>query len=393
MRMDALGSQAMGIPSSTHARCGSKTGWRTVANAATEKQRRAEAFWSITRLIEPLDREGAPPFIYTRSDGHPLLYGQSVNILFGKPGQGKSFVSLDVMREVIAKGGRVIYVDYEDRPHTVHDRAVSMGAEGEFMQVDCLRYVDPAFIEAHSWGAMEWLLEAPHPEYSLVVIDAAESAGCPSDGAAVMEWFEANVFPWWRAGAGVLLIDHTPKRKVQNDTVYGPIGSQGKLGAVKGVALLCFGTSWTRKRDGMITLAVHKDRAGYVGQQGATIATIDGKHVMENGRRILKLTVSEPHGGEDAAETADNVERTMLLALDDAGPQGIKGSANLRKAVGFRGEAVHAAMKTLEGAGLIYVDKSQGTHIYVITPAGKREVHGAGAPDLEYQEAPDGGVF
>ena len=58
---------------------------------------RADAFWTLTRMVEPMDHDGAPPMIYSRADLHPLLYGQQVNILFGKPGQGKSFITLDIM--------------------------------------------------------------------------------------------------------------------------------------------------------------------------------------------------------------------------------------------------------------------------------------------------------
>ena len=53
---------------------------------------------------------------------------------------------------------------------------------------------------------MEWLLAADRPELSLLVIDAAESAGCPADGASVMPWFEENVIPWYRQGIGVLIV-------------------------------------------------------------------------------------------------------------------------------------------------------------------------------------------
>ena len=359
-------------------------------------QERADSFWNLVRLIEPLDREGAPPFIYTRSDGHPLLYGQSVNILFGKPGVGKSYVSLHIMREVIAKGGRCIYVDFEDRPHTVHDRAQSMGLEGEFMKVDSIRYVDHEFFTPESEparaGAMEWLLEADHPEYSQLVIDAAESAGCPSDGGSVMAWFDDNVNPWYRMQVGVLVLDHLPKRKVQGDTVLGPIGSQAKLGNVKGTALLCSGTAWSRKRDGQITLTVHKDRIGYVGQQGATIATIHGNHVMENGRRVLRLSVEAPSVDTGAAGGED-VDRKVLITLLDAGPQGIQGQRMLRDAAQVKGQVLSESIKGLEAAGLVVVSRQEKAYIYAITEAGKREIIGGEEPEEPDASDDDGRIF
>ena len=52
---------------------------------------------------------------------------------------------------------------------------------------DDFRFVIPELVDAPNAlaEAQSWLCDAIDPSKSLVVIDAAESAGCPSDGASV----------------------------------------------------------------------------------------------------------------------------------------------------------------------------------------------------------------
>ena len=108
--------------------------------------------------------------------------------------------------------------------------------------------------------AQQWLADAPSPEFSLMVIDAAESSGCASDGSDVNPWIRKMVESWRSTGAGVLCVDHQPKRSEGRPD--GPIGSQRKLAAVDGAALAISGMPWTKRKGGKIILTNHKDRDG-----------------------------------------------------------------------------------------------------------------------------------
>ena len=97
--------------------------------------------------------------------------------------------------------------------------------------------------------AVEWLADAGI--YSLVIIDAAESSGAPSDGSSVTEWTKEKIAPFQSRNVGVLILDHVPKRRQERPR--GAIGSQHKLAKVDGAAIAISGKALdkdTRRRFG-----------------------------------------------------------------------------------------------------------------------------------------------
>ena len=80
--------------------------------------------------------------------------------------------------------------------------------------------------------ALEWAKGGDGP--TLVVIDSAESAGCPSDGADVAPWLSKLVLPFRDAGATVLVIDHVGKRRQSTRPYREPaqVSSRGRRSPV-----------------------------------------------------------------------------------------------------------------------------------------------------------------
>ena len=191
------------------------------------------------------------PAIMERSDNETLLYAQKLNSVFGIPGSGKSWVAAIAIDAAVFRGGRVILWDHEDSPQTFKRRTMMLGFD-PLQQADSFRYVTPAMANSQAAiaEAQTWLVGAVDPVFSLVVIDAAESAGCPSDGADVAPWYKSHVQPWRDANAGVLIVDHVPKQR--EDRPRGAIGSQAKLARIDGAALAISGAPWT-KRTGAIS--------------------------------------------------------------------------------------------------------------------------------------------
>ncbi len=341
-----------------------------VVSAEQAAAARADAFWDITRLVETFDSLNDPPSLLDREDGQILLYAGRTNTIFGKPGTAKSFLALVVMHRAMQQGGRVLLADHEDRPTALYERTVGMGIEGQFMDVTAFRYLDhELFAEEQGdarMGAIEWLKGAKNPKYSLVVIDAAESAGCPSDGAPVTAWLRSHVHLWATEGLGVLLIDHLPKRKTIGDDVIGPIGSQAKLAAITGSALEVKGTAWTRNRDGQVSLVVHKDRGGCLPRRGQPAATVTGEHLQ--GRLVLRVLA--PSADNVAAEGED-VERRILQVLQEAGADGVTGVKEVRSRVGLNATATDAARGRLVEAGLVESTKSGRTSVFTLSPKGE----------------------
>ena len=125
------------------------------------------------------------PSLLERTDGATVVYaGGKLTILHGTPGSGKSWIALIIANEAVLRGGNVLWWDFEDTPTTFKRRSLMVGFDPE-VQAESFKYVGPGMADSPlaKFEAREWLASAADPACSLVVIDAAESAGCPSDGA------------------------------------------------------------------------------------------------------------------------------------------------------------------------------------------------------------------
>ena len=235
----------------------------------------------------------------------------------------------------IRRGYKVVWWDFEDKPETLAARAAVLGGLDLATDPCKLMYLTPAVIEDPEalTHAITWLGDG------LLVLDAAESAGCASDGSSVTEWFTKHITPWrttcadeeGNGGATVLLIDHVPKRP--QGRPRGPIGSQHKLARVDGCALKIApsagGAIWTKRDPGTIYAVVDKDRPGDLPARGQIAAVIHGSYDHEG---AFKATISSPseaahEGGEDT------LQDELLRALAAKGPEGVVGARALRSLV------------------------------------------------------------
>ena len=306
------------------------------------------------------DDEGPPPTIIERSDGKPLLYANKLNGVFGLPGGGKSWIGIIALFEVLGLGGRVLWLDFEDRPPTFRDRSRSLGQEPA-NHGESLKWLPPTIMEdAESQAFAAAVAWVSAYEDGLVVIDAATQAGCPADGTGVEPWYVKHVDPWREVNAGVLLIDHVPKRN--EDRPEGPIGSTAKLGRVDGAALFVQGRCWTREKDGSLQLIVHKDRQGHVGAKGDTVAIAVGKH---NDKGILDIRFVPPSEAVDAQPVAD----ALLAALVENGGE-VVSMRVYRELVGGKAAVADAAMKLLVDAGHVESSKRGSSNVYLVTAEG-----------------------
>ena len=258
-------------------------------------------FEDFVRAVE--SKGETKPALLKRSDGATILYANRSNTIFAEPGMAKTWMGIEAALASVKLGGRVLWWDFEDKPDTFHDRGKALGKEElKILKGPNVAFVDYNLKELDELGAaaqalanaIVWLAEAG--KYSLVVIDAAESSGAPSDGAPVTEWFKEMIDPFRRRkrSVGVLVLDHVPKRR--QDRPRGAIGSQAKLAKVDGAAFGLSGRPWTKTKDGVMTLRLEKDRPGDVpGRPGSRVATITGRTV--NGK--LTITIDPPTNNDD----------------------------------------------------------------------------------------------
>ena len=311
------------------------------------------------------DLDLAPTAMLQRRDGTTLLYDGKLNFLFGTPGSGKSWLALYAIHEALLRGKRAIYWDHEDTPSTLKRRSALIGLDlADFWSEGQFKYLRPG-LDGSTLAmaeAMTWIAGGDGP--TLVVIDSAESAGCPSDGADVAPWLAKIVLPFLEAGCTVLVLDHVAKRK--EGRALGPIGSQHKLARVDGAALYVSGVPWTQKTDGHLVLTNHKDRHGQLPAPiGKAVARLIGTHEHDT----LTLSIVAP-------ETEDNLEEAYiptLRALVSAGPGGAYGQKAMRDLVTGRGNQKDKAIGDLVELGFIL--KTPGKKVrYTITALGLKEL-------------------
>ena len=213
--------------------------------------------------------------------------------------------------------------------------------------------------------AQQWLADAPSPEFSLVVIDAAESSGCASDVSDVNPWIRKMVEPWRSTGAGVLCVDHQPKRSEGRPD--GPIGSQRKLAAVDGAALAISGMPWTKRKGGKIILTNHKDRDGdLTAPNHQAVAVIVGTWSGEGDARAFGYSIEVPEAQEDA----EDMGMAILSSVAEAGAKGIMGKRAIRGLVAGSNAAIDRTIGGLVDAGLIAKTRDGKADLFTITVDG-----------------------
>ena len=246
----------------------------------------------------------APTAMLRRKDGATLFYDGKLNFLFGVPGGGKSWVALHCVHETLLRGQRAIYWDFEDTPGTLSRRSKLTGLDlVDFWRDDQFKYLRPGLNGSTlaMTEAMAWIADGDGP--TLVIIDSAESSGCPSDGTDVAPWLKKMVQPFLEAGCTILVLDHVPKRK--EGRPMGPIGSQHKLAKIDGAALFVSGIPWTQKTDGHLVLTNHKDRHGQLPAPiGKAVARLIGTYE----RGALNMSIVAP-------EAEDNIEESYIPTL------------------------------------------------------------------------------
>ena len=305
------------------------------------------------------------PAVLDRVDGVMVLPAGKLSWAYGLPGSGKSWLDLIAAHMAVLKGGYVLMMDFEDSKKTFQQRALLIGFDVR-VHADAIKWADQSLADSpeNVKRQQEWLASAPDPVMSLVVIDAAESSGCPSNGDDVNPWLGKMVKPWRDVGAGVHVTDHIPKRA--DGRPDGPIGSQRKLAAIDGIALVVSGIPWTRHKGGSITLTNQKDRTGEWGN-GATVAVIVGTyHTEADGQQSFAYTIEAPN----ATNTAEDTSMGILQAVEDAGPAGVSGSRNLVKVVGGKASTTYATINTLVDADLLNKTRVGKADVFTLTAAG-----------------------
>lgn len=246
--------------------------------------------WEFVDIGAILDGHWDPPTptIMRRSDGVGLLYPGRVHSIQGEPGGGKTWLALACAAEVMADGGLVLFIDYEDTPAAVVARLRQLGVADDVIR-ERFTYVRPdgPLIDKSGRIAAKTMSRLAAVNPTMTIIDsvgesiAAEGFN-PSDDAEVARWFRLLPRFMARTGSSVLGLDHVTKDGEKRG--LWAIGSQRKLAAIDGAAYTVqVIKAPTKGKDGHLKVLCAKDRHG-THQKGHQVADV---HVLEDGDRII----------------------------------------------------------------------------------------------------------
>lgn len=336
---------------------------------------REPSSWRPIPLNGELEDDAPPSVLNITGTTRHLLYPGSINSVFGETEAGKSWLSLLATREVIERGGRVLFLDYEDSPRRFLARMDAMGVDRDLVR-KLVDYVKPthalwnnrnnASTEAHA----DFVAMLRAHKYELGVVDTMT-------GAMSVEGLDplsmTDVEQVYRVlcgrivtetGAAVLVNDHVTK-STEGRGRYA-IGSERKLSGITGAAYYYELTRpWSRATIepvyGSADLKIAKDRAGWVRGGRAELSVV----------ATLNVT-AEPDGGiylqlVDPRDTVPTPPHELLLKVITAlrrFPGMSKGA--LEKEVGGKTATVRLALNWLVDRQVVRVDaRGNGQYLHL----------------------------
>lgn len=296
----------------------------------------------------------------------PVIPARRGMVLWAKGGTGKSLVLLRMVLDLVRRGVRVLYLDYEMTPDDLHDRLEEMGVENP-AELDGLHYAQlpslPGFDTPEGGKAVTRF--ASLVDADLVVIDTFARAveGEENDSDTVRDFYRMTGLHLKAAGRAFIRADHAGK-----DESKGQRGSSAKNDDVDLV--------WQLKvADGGYTLIRGKCRMGWV-PESVHLERHDAPYRIE-----VKGGKSYEPGASDCAKVLDEVgvpldmgyRKASEMVVAAGHPKPVR--AVLRSALKYRRER----SSTMHFVGdLVATESEKGA------PSKSRRTPGApsdGAPD------------
>lgn len=256
------------------------------------------------------------PEILSRQDGTGLFYPGQVNMLFGDPETGKTFVALAAIVEAINDGCKAAMLDLDHNGmESIVSRLIDMGANQDALSsLDFFRYKEPE----DGLDLTHTVADLQRWQPDIVVVDSIGellpiyglNSNSPDDFTLA---HTKALKPLAMAGASVVVIDHLAKNP--ESKAQGPTGTGAKKRAVGGTMLrVTTKEPFTPGKGGSSYLNITKDRHG--GLRAAS-PTGDGEPLAGTFhlRADSTYVIFAPAEGEQAPTTApeDDVDRLANL--------------------------------------------------------------------------------
>ena len=291
-----------------------------------EARRELEAAtsWQPADLRAALDGRltAEPPRYLSRTDGAKMLYPGKAHSFVGESETLKSWAAMLACADVLAQGGRVLYIDFEDVVATFAERMTALGADPDALRKRTV-YIRPDEALATERARRDLAETGARAKPDLIVIDGVTEAmalhGWDINSATDVAKYHALLLRrLTRTGAATLEVDHAGK-----DELRGAVGSQHKRAGIDGVVYVFRKKqSGGRGKLGLIRVGVSKDRHGYVRQnaEGDAFALFALDATSGDGSVIAEMREPDVHSYDPKGPTPDE---KIVAALKDAADAGL----------------------------------------------------------------------
>lgn len=205
------------------------------------------------------------PEVLRRSDGVGLFYSGQVNLIFGDPESGKSWVALAAAAEALREGGTALVLDLDHNgPVATTYRLSLLGAPlAALGDLARFRYVEPedsdhleqVVADVIPWRPTVTVLDSVGELIPLFRL----SSNSPDDFTLVHGRIMKPLAV--KAGTALIAIDHLAKNS--ESRAHGATGTAAKRRAVGGVSVRAtVSQPYVPGRGGATALTIHKDRHG-----------------------------------------------------------------------------------------------------------------------------------
>jgi hypothetical protein len=206
------------------------------------------------------------PVLLRRDDGNCLLYAGKVNVLFGDPECGKTWIALAAIVEVLNAGRRAAFIDLDHNGMAeVVNRLLMLGARpADLGDMDRFRYCEPedgdllviTVADLRRWRPAVAVVDSIGEVLPILGLSSNSPDDYTSANRRIMT-------PLATAGAAVVCIDHLPKDDAAREK--GQTGTLAKRRTINGITLrVTVAEPFAPGQGGAASMTVAKDRPGGV---------------------------------------------------------------------------------------------------------------------------------
>jgi KaiC/GvpD/RAD55 family RecA-like ATPase len=330
-----------------------------------ENEEIATSSWIPQDITDMQLEDEPPPSVLKREDGNFILYANKINAIFGESESGKTWIAIEAVRQELAKGHCVFYLDFEDSARGIRGRLKTMGVASK--ELRHFRYANPD--EGLTRGVVEVIQsEIQIHKPSLIVIDGVNAAmnllGLDLEKNKDATTFSQLILrPLRMENACILTIDHVTKSKDTRGNYA--IGAQAKRADIDGVAIAVdVAMPFGRGLDGCLNLKVTKDRPGFVRAICQDAKDLGVANLKSNKDGTITVTIS---GGTIVVTTKEQKLQEISNFFEQTGAE--IGQNDIRK--GLRQEGIEIgnqelgqALEQLIAGGFIDFRKQGQKYLY-----------------------------